>query len=850
MKMQNKKYVYSKVLFAIILFAFFYCMAFSSNWEGDSSSVTQGSNCTDSEGVDCSSSTGTTGYAAVQETDSCPDDPDKTEPGECGCGIPEGQCDAPTRGSIMLPVEVFGGAGTREERSFDLTSTEDIDYLYVQGQACGYHIDELDRNLNTVKAQVQINDHPPINIKAYTGHDGKHTDVFYGNPDITLIGPEAKAGGLGGAFRTARMKIRIDKSWLNEGVNTIAFIYKDIEPHSLGFRIIDFNLLRGEELNDKVLPPSAFIDDDPTKWTPIYTSAADIEKGRQLWNRRNSLYDLATDLSDNVGNGQGPNNGMIRASCGDCHLSSGRDHAYFNFSNNSIIKGAMSHKLTRKQGELMASFIRSVNVPRIRQARPWNPPYQPGPGLDQRPVGAWAAGAGVSAILERDEDTLAYLFPEGTSYAKVAKVVDRYGTLNMRELPVSISMPHWGAWLPPISPIDAFDLSHLAVLSDENGNRISRPFFEEVYYKAKRNPTRQNIADMFTRISKWWGRNATCYTQSVNNGPGYRSINGEVVKAIRLPHEEITENTCEDSRHYIPSVKNIELVKRGLASWIAVRAWEIIHENGLEREAAKQTRQYCTLGRCVSGAEPRGWVTGTSDDSFDIYHMAPHYLGYNSKHFSEKCRSVGIYEGNQWYHLQMILNPGYREVQTSHWGYTLVYLNSMIDVDDPAAARYYASIIKMRQCQTNGSYGDSNGLTLRTAQPFWYFSGENGERIGQLSLPNNLYSKIYEALTWDFLEAVQEGTQADWANATQLNTVQPRNSRDFSLSELGNGVFPHPGAIQGRNTYRLIDITSRGNGLEPKPSLDLQLELINWGKSMWPYGPWNVLRTRVQAQYE
>jgi hypothetical protein len=26
---------------------------------------------------------------ALDDCDSCPDDPDKTEPGECGCGIPE-----------------------------------------------------------------------------------------------------------------------------------------------------------------------------------------------------------------------------------------------------------------------------------------------------------------------------------------------------------------------------------------------------------------------------------------------------------------------------------------------------------------------------------------------------------------------------------------------------------------------------------------------------------------------------------------------------------------------------------------------------------------------------------------
>jgi hypothetical protein len=186
-----------------------------------------------------------------------------------------------------------------------------------------------------------------------------------------------------------------------------------------------------------------------------------------------------------------------RCTGGDCHTPSGRGFAYFNFSSSSLVKGAMSHKLTRTQGEQIASFIRSQDVPRVRQARPWNPPYQPGPGLDSRPVAEWAAGAGIDAILERDEDTLDYLFPNGTSYDEVAKVVDRYGTLNLRELPVSLAMPHWGVWLPPISPIDAFDLGHEAVLSDEKGNPVSKPYFEVLYEKAKNNPTRQKLDDLF-----------------------------------------------------------------------------------------------------------------------------------------------------------------------------------------------------------------------------------------------------------------------------------------------------------------------------------------------------------------
>src|SRR5207249_8229093 len=43
---------------------------------------------------------------------------------------------------------------------------------------------------------------------------------------------------------------------------------------------------------------------------------------------------------------------------------------------------SMFHGLSEQQGELVASYIRSLPVP--NPGRPWNPPYQPGPGLIRR----------------------------------------------------------------------------------------------------------------------------------------------------------------------------------------------------------------------------------------------------------------------------------------------------------------------------------------------------------------------------------------------------------------------------------------------------------------------------------
>jgi len=66
---------------------------------------------------------------------------------------------------------------------------------------------------------------------------------------------------------------------------------------------------------------------------------------------------------------------------------------------------------------------------------------------------------------------------------------------------------------------------------------------------------------------------------------------------------------------------------------------------------------------------------------------------------------------------------------------------------------------------------------------------------------------------------------------------------------MGRQTFPQPGPIQGRNTYRLVDITSKGSGLDPRPSLELQLAICDWGQDMWPLGPWDSLRDLVRERY-
>ncbi len=112
--------------------------------------------------------------------------------------------------------------------------------------------------------------------------------------------------------------------------------------------------------------------------------------------------------------------------------------------------------MTSVQGQQIASYIRTLKnadgTPVPAPGRPWNPPYQPGPGLDSQPVQNWAAGAGVNAVLDKDSDMMPYLFPNGVT----KDAISTEGDLDVREVPIPLQLLDWNRWLPVVHPKDAF----------------------------------------------------------------------------------------------------------------------------------------------------------------------------------------------------------------------------------------------------------------------------------------------------------------------------------------------------------------------------------------------------------
>lgn len=785
--------------------------------------------------------------AALVSGDAAPDSPcaDADDDGICDsddvCPDGDDTLDRDVDGmpdacEVALPVEVMGPGGTQVAVRIALESAAAATHLYLRCHACGYRDRALDGAADRIKAGLRINGGPLVALKRYTGGEG-----VVGNAELRLLGAAEAYGGIGGGFHTVEMVLPVDG--LVDGENVLVFEHVYAVPPSMGFRIIDLDVLRSADPGDGLLGDTDRVYDNPAWWERPVADSPAAREGARLWSRP-GLYDPTIDLLD------GADDGVGTASCASCHATDGRDLQYFNYSDHSIIERAVFHGLTREEGTQIAAYVRSRGVELVPGARPWNPPYQPGPGLDARPVHEWAAGAGLGSVLRDDAEMESFLFASGTDPEAVAAVVDRFGTLNMRELPISLQFPDWNAWLPALHPADALDLTQDAVRADEDGALLDRPFWDALYASAAADPTPENLGNLVTRLSAWLGRDATCFSQSLASGPGWRAGDGVVARSAVFGASRLDPADCAGTRHDPERTWGVELAKRSVVSWATVRQWELMHGRQLEQASAGQDEAVCAGSTCVSAAEPRGWVTRGAEQGMNVFTRAPHYIGYRPESFTFQSELVGTYESTAWYHLQLVLNPGYRRTAPSHFVYTIQFVEALQRLSGVSQSfRFWAGMIKQRQQQTNGDYGVEAGLDLRTAQPHYYYADRRGRTEVRAGVGDELWRSLVAALLVDLVEDAANATPADWAAANQNRVVQQPDSGElepctaacWESTSLETAPFTN-GAYQGRNTLRVLP-RYRELGVD-EAALDA---LIDWSATMWPLGDWESLRAAPDA---
>jgi hypothetical protein len=490
----------------------------------------------------------------------------------------------PTTTTITLPVEVMGPDGTTASVSFSLPESSSLSGASLWLKIHGLKYDS--------EASVQVNNSAWLPLS--TGN-------------VTLLGNAAAFGGIGGGFRTLQMNVNVPPGALVAGTNTITFRFNATNGVTSGFRVLGFNVAVG---GNNLLPASLFVLDDPSTWQPPSTSTSDITAGETLWRGASLTV---------------PGVGAIQARCADCHAQDGRDLKYFNYSNNSIEARAAFHGLTAQQGAQIASYIRSLNQP--SPGRPWNPPYQPGPGLDSQPVANWAAGAGIDAVLDNDADMQPYLAPGGSTAGWSAT-----SYLNAREIPVVMQFPDWNSWLPTIHPKDSLG----ATFTNSKFNAL---------YSTVRQGLQANPA------GNYWGVAINAMTQ-------WFEALGSLVGPVQ---QQATSNNWASP--------NIRSDVYSMAQLQMVKMWEINQEFGLEG-----------MPQAVFGAkaDSRGWYGNTAfNTSPNILHIpAGDGIGNGSPIVLRYLTLV-------WYQVQLVLNDG-QGTQSGHtpidYGYVGGYIKDIFSV--------------------------------------------------------------------------------------------------------------------------------------------------------------------------
>jgi len=523
---------------------------------------------------------------------------------------------APPR-PITLPVEVMGANGTTVAAVVNVpTVPSGSNTMQMRVHGVKYE----------TEASVQVNGSTWVPLNSAT---------------VTLLGNAKAFGGIGGGFNTLDLTVPVPAGTIVAGNNTINFRFNATDGRTSGFRVLSFNFL---DPNGKSLVPStAFVQDDPSTWQPPFSDATNIAAGQALWRGASLTVPQST----------GP--ASILATCGSCHTQDGRDLKYFNYSNNAIIARSVFHGLTAQQGQQIASYIRTLPV--NNPGRPWNPPYQPGPGLDSQPVSNWAAGAGLDAVVNNYQDQLNDLFPGGIQDS----VFSAQGTVNQREIRVPFQLMDWNEWLPSVHPMDAF------------GAAFTNSMYNTTYQTLR---ATLKVGDATTYSSG-------VVQQLFSAFDGYRQ---EFWMSFAAARESASFWTPYNTA-----------VAYSVPLWGMVKSWELNNEFQLEG-----------LAQAFYGPQgsPRAWAGNFP------FNSSPNIDKIPPTNLKNGLQSTHDYVAFTWYHLQLILNDSNKQDNNTYpidFGYVYGMISAMASMVHPASALHYEWLIRGLQIENNGIGPDLGG---------------------------------------------------------------------------------------------------------------------------------------------
>ena len=541
--------------------------------------------------------------------------------------------------TTTLPIEVLGQPGTIEQATLDLQSPPaEVSYLWLRTHRLAWREDGEFADSSLPRGNVRPGSKGSVRLNGGTW-------VPLTNTTVTSEGQAGALGGLNGAYMTVPIRLPIaslGSPGLHAGTNTLEFRFDATDGISMGWRVLGIDLRNS---SGTPLLSNHFVWDNPDNWTPPLNGTGDILAGEALWSTA-SLTDLG------FSNTMHP----IQSKCASCHMDDGYDLAYFNYSNRAIVERAKFHGLTENQGNQIASYIRTLDLKlpsgytRKDGGRPWNPPYQPGPGLDAKPVELWAAGAGINAVLEDDMDMKASMFPGGQYHPEILAAT---GFLNPRETPQALQYPDWNAWLPTAGLED--------LVSDPSllpGSDVLKAYKQVDDWMNNYRWTKMETDPWFMTMGLLYLRSFT-YTRTTSALPGsFRYVDGV--------HPGTKAQELQQSRHDLAFV-----------AWYNIRQFELITRYRLDNITERGPAQ----GTPLVPAGYRSWGVTLRT----VFETAPHFTSGNHQTFN--FTQPGNYLSTAWYSMEQIINGGYHDGK-DHIGFSPEVVSALLVLDDIHGAQF------------------------------------------------------------------------------------------------------------------------------------------------------------------
>ena len=689
--------------------------------------------------------------------------------------------------AVTLPVEVVGEDGTTASVIVDVPASRarEVKLLWMQIHNLSY----------PDMVSVRVNGGAWLSLN---------------NRTVSVTEPAGGFGGIGGGFSTLRVTLALPADAIVGGANSIRFRFNKTDGLASGFRVVAFNLLTAD--STRVLGAEAFTQDDPDAWAPPLAAADAVLAGGRLWR---SAQLRSSPL---------PNAPQIRAHCSDCHAHDGRDLKYFAFSNASIIARSRFHGLSEREGKQIASYIRSSS-PGPSPGRPWNPPYQPGPGVRARPVASWAAGAGLSWVLDSDTATLSFVLaqsgyltarsPEDVlrtlpDWRAIAPAIVRSafrpdGNLDPREIPIALQLPDWNHWLPRVHPLDAW------------GSAFEKSEFAELYGSMDGSPADHQAP----------GSRKLSLREILSSPQGSALVAAGRVAAAFDRWRESRRGLLKRYVERGDTSWSPELMNKAYSTqlWQLVKTWEMTQEFRLEER-----------GREMFGpaGEVRTWpntIPAATAPAAANIPDGPSGMGGSAL--------TNEYFNTSWYELQVIVNSGHHRHRGRlpvDWLYLVAAFQDLYrESRTPEPGRLLVTLIKSIQSTDPGTGPEDFAQGWRPEQ-----------NVDPSIMISDVWAPIFQSLGIDARRVLSEAFLAAWLEKNRQYSFG--QYFHVGLSATSYALPPSLGGIAGGRVWDAAPLFAAA-GVDRAILTDLQ----RWGAgymnaaSRFQYSPSTSVRRKGTA---